>query len=175
MSYLNIAMFKKISLQKYKDKKQYMSFLSVNESCHRERGFTLIELLVVISIIGVLAAVSIFGLSGARESARDARRKSDLELIKSGLELYRADCNSYPASLGATLVGSGSSSSCTVANTYINTVPSDPIPASKTYRYALTASGYEICASLEQSGLSTVTCGGSSNCGTSCNYKITNP
>ena len=61
-----------------------------------KKGFTLIELLVVISIIGILIAVSIFGLSGARESARDARRKSDLELIRSGLELYRADCNAYP-------------------------------------------------------------------------------
>lgn len=140
-------------------------------------AFTLIELLVVISIIGVLAAVSIFGLSGARESARDARRKSDLELIKSGLELYRADCNSYPASLtmGGTLIGSGTPVTCSVSNTYITLLPTDPIPSTKSYRYAATASGYELCASLEQSGLSTVTCGGSSNCGTSCNYKITNP
>lgn len=141
-------------------------------------GFTLIELLVVISIIGVLAAVSIFGLSGARESARDARRKSDLELIKSGLELYRADCNSYPTlayPLPASLIGSGSPTACAVSNTYISSIPTDPIPATRSYRYAATASGYELCASLEQSGLSTVTCGGSSNCGTSCNYKITNP
>lgn len=141
----------------------------------RSKGFTLIELLVVISIIGVLAAVSIFGLSGAREASRDARRKSDLELIKSGLELYRADCNVYPGSLSTTLVGSGTPTACAVTNTYINAVPTDPIPASRSYRYATTTSGYEICASLEQSGLSTVTCGGSSNCGTSCNYKITNP
>ena len=140
-----------------------------------KRGFTLIELLVVISIIGVLAAVSIFGLSGARESARDARRKSDLELIKSGIELYRADCNAYPPSLGTSLVGSGTPSVCAVSNTYITAIPTDPIPATRSYRYATTAAGYEICASLEQSGLSTVTCGGSSNCGTSCNYKVTNP
>ncbi len=139
------------------------------------KGFTLIELLVVISIIGVLAAVSIFGLSGARESARDARRKSDLELIKSGLELYRADCNTYPSTLGTSLSGSGATTACATTNTYITSVPVDPIPASKSYRYATTSSGYEICASLEQAGLSTVSCGGSSNCGTSCNYKITNP
>lgn len=141
----------------------------------RSNGFTLIELLVVISIIGVLVAVSIFGLSGARESARDARRKSDLELIKSGLEIYKADCNAYPATLGTTLIGSGTPTSCSASNTYITTVPLDPISASKSYRYAVTASGYEICASLEQQGLATVTCGGSSNCGTTCNYKIINP
>ncbi len=141
-------------------------------------GFTLIELLVVISIIGILVAVSIFGLSGARESSRDARRKTDLELIRSGLELYKADCNAYPASVpaaGSALAGTGTPPTCSVANIYISAVPADPIVASKSYRYATTASGYEICASLEQQGLSTVTCGGSSNCGTSCNYKITNP
>jgi prepilin-type N-terminal cleavage/methylation domain-containing protein len=138
-------------------------------------AFTLIELLVVISIIGILVGVSIFGLSGARESSRDARRKSDLELIRSGLEIYKADCNAYPATLGTSLVGSGTPLSCSSNNTYINYVPVDPVAAVKSYRYAATASGYELCASLEQQGLTTVTCGGSSNCGTSCNYKIINP
>ncbi|WKZ25734.1 MAG: prepilin-type N-terminal cleavage/methylation domain-containing protein [bacterium] len=142
----------------------------------KSKGFTLIELLVVISIIGIVVAISIFGLSGARESARDARRKSDLELIKSGLEIYRADCNAYPANLNTSpLIGTGTPSSCAVSNTYIELIPEDPIPESKTYRYATTASGYELCASLEQSGLTTVTCGGSSDCGTSCNYRVTNP
>ena len=89
---------------------------------YTQNGFTLIELLVVISIIGILVGVSIFGLSGARESARDARRKSDLELIKSGLELYRADCNRYPASLpaaGSNLVGSTPPTACMATNIYI--------------------------------------------------------
>ncbi|MDP3918243.1 MAG: prepilin-type N-terminal cleavage/methylation domain-containing protein [Candidatus Woesebacteria bacterium] len=142
-----------------------------------KKGFTLIELLVVISIIGILIAVSIFGLSGAREAARDARRKSDLQLIQSGLEIYKADCNAYPVTAkivaGATLVGLGTPSTCAVANTYISLIPSDPI-VTNLYRYAITASGYEICTSLEQ-GTGNVTCGGSSNCGKTCNYKVTNP
>jgi len=71
------------------------------------------------------------------------------------------------------LVGSGTPSTCAVANTYISSIPLDPI-TTNLYRYATTASGYEICASLEQ-GSGTVTCGGSSNCGTTCNYKVTNP
>lgn len=140
------------------------------------QGFTLIELLVVISIIGILVAVSIFGLGGAREASRDARRKSDLELVRSGLEIYKADCNDYPGSIvgGSSLKGDGSIASCSSSNTYISTIPTDPIPASKTYRYSSTGSTYEICASLEQ-GSGTVTCGGSSNCGTTCNYKVVNP
>ncbi|MCK4588676.1 prepilin-type N-terminal cleavage/methylation domain-containing protein, partial [Candidatus Woesebacteria bacterium] len=61
-----------------------------------KKGFTLIELLVVISIIGILLALSIFGLQGARKSARDSKRKADIELIRSGIEIYKADCNVYP-------------------------------------------------------------------------------
>lgn len=115
-------------------------------------GFTLIELLVVISIIGILMAISLFGMQGARESSRDARRKSDLEMIRSGLEIYKSDCNIYPASLGSSLVGSGSPTSCAVANTYISSVPKDPLDPARVYTYTrLTTSTYTLCASLEQS------------------------
>jgi general secretion pathway protein G len=145
-------------------------------------AFTLIELLVVISIIGILVAVSIFGLSGARESSRDARRKSDLELVRSGLELYKADCNAYPASLpvaGSALVGNPAlASTCLATNTYISAMPADPIASSRYYRYLVVGSGYYLCSSLEQQGLSTTTICGSptSICGGSgCNYSISNP
>jgi len=116
-------------------------------------GFTLIELLVVISIIGVLMAISLFGFQGARESSRDARRKSDLEMIRSGLEIYKSDCNVYPPSpLGTSLVGSGTPASCAVANTYISSVPKDPLDPIRVYTYTrLTTSTYSLCASLEQS------------------------
>lgn len=136
-------------------------------------GFTLIELLVVISIIGVLIGLSIFGLQGARESARDAKRRSDLELMRSGLETYRVDCGGYPTVLGTSLSGNGSSVNCAVTNVYIAEVPTDPDP-SRNYNYSATATSYEICASLEN-GEGTQTCGGSSNCGETCNYKVVNP
>lgn len=142
------------------------------------QAFTLIELLVVISIIGVLAAVSIFGLSGARESARDARRKSDLELVKAGLELYRADCNVYPSAItfdgSWDLVGTGTPTACAVSNTYITDVPDDPIAASRDYDYRTVGNGYELYASLERQGLTTLTAP-TIFCGTSCNYMVTNP
>lgn len=149
-----------------------------------KKGFTLIELLVVISIIAILVGVSIFGLAGARESARDARRKSDLELIRSGLELYKADCNDYPPTANvvlngiANLNGDGSpATSCPVGNRYISGIPADPIPATRSYRYVSAGTSYLLCAYLENapSPLGDIT--GCGTCGSAgnCNYKVTNP
>ena len=144
-----------------------------------KKGFTLIELLVVISIIGVLMAISIIGLAGARESSRDARRKGDLELIKSGLELYKADCNGYPTtanfpSAGSSLVGNGTpASTCLAGNTYISEIPDDPI-AARNYPYTSDGTTYVLCAGLENDTSAKSGCG---SCGTgvTCSYKVINP
>jgi len=144
----------------------------------KNNGFTLIELLVVVSITAVLLGISIFGLTSARESSRDARRKADLELLRSGLEIYKADCNFYPigSSIQSPLKGDGSSSTCLVENTYINSVPVDPRDPLRSYLYSSTTGlTYEICTSLEGDSSSTVTCGGSSNCGETCGYKVISP
>ncbi len=144
-----------------------------------KKGFTLIELLVVISIIGILLGLSVFGLQGARTSSRDARRKADLETIRSGLEIFKADCDRYPATLPAPpnpLIGIPAySSACLAANTYISRVPNDPIPGTYAYVYTPDATGttYTLCAALEQGtsvALSCVTCGTKA-----CNYLVQNP
>lgn len=139
------------------------------------KGFTLIELLVVVSIIAILMGLSFFGLQGARTSSRDGRRKADLESIRSGLEIYRSDCNQYPVSLTTSLSGDDSSSSCLSSNKYIESVPQDPTPTLSSYRYSSNGTTYEICTALEQ-GSGSVTCGGSNSCGgKTCNYKVVNP
>jgi general secretion pathway protein G len=145
-----------------------------------KKGFTLIELLVVISIIGILLALSVFGLQGARLASRDAKRKSDLELIRSGLEIYKADCDSYPATLaqGGKLVGRDLTGSCLADNTYITLVPSDPLTTSQYVYTAIPVNGsdikYTLCATLEQAP-STPDIAGCGSCLTDCNYKVTNP
>jgi general secretion pathway protein G len=158
-----------------------LSILNINlrNQKNSARGFTLIELLIVMTIIGILAAISIFALTGARESARDARRKGDLEAIRSGLELFRSDCNEYPNSLsaGAQLVSAGTpTDSCPiVGNVYIEEVPDDPLPGVD-YPYSSSATSYTLCAALEiapEPAMDTTACG---SCGTSvCNYIVVSP
>ena len=148
-----------------------------------QSAFTLIELLVVISIIGILIGLSVFGLQGARQSARDATRKADMETVRSGLEMYKADCGSYPLtanlvlSSATQLVGNNSSATCLSTNIYIATIPTDPTSPAASYVYNSNGVTYNACSTLEQnSGLSSVSCGGSSSCGSStCYYLVKNP
>lgn len=49
-------------------------------------GFTLIELLIVVAIIGILSGVGVVAFSGIQQSARDAKRKADVDAISKALE-----------------------------------------------------------------------------------------
>ncbi len=67
-----------------------------NSKFKTRKGFTLIELLVVVAIIGLLSSVVLASLNSARAKGRDAKRESDLEQLRTALELYYNDNNAYP-------------------------------------------------------------------------------
>jgi prepilin-type N-terminal cleavage/methylation domain-containing protein len=139
-------------------------------------GFTLIELLVVISIMGILLALSTFGMQNARQSSRDGKRKADMEQIRSGLEMYRADCGTYPATSELTFGGS-LTGDCPTSNTYINFVPQDPTPATAKYSYTSDGVTYTLCSTLEQrpSSYDNTGCGSCAVTTATCYYKAINP
>jgi len=120
----------------------------------KNKGFTLMELLVVMTIMAVLMGLALVSYQGARRTARDGKRKSDLEEIRGALEMYRTDLDAYPGNLG-------------VLGGYID-VPVDPATGAN-YFYSSSDDAYILCAILEIPG--TDTCSGCADC----DYRTTNP
>lgn len=61
------------------------------------RGFTLVEILIVVVILGILAAIVIPQFTSASESAKSSSLVSQLQTIRSQLELYQIQHNgNYP-------------------------------------------------------------------------------
>ena len=63
------------------------------------KGFTLIELLVVIVILGILAAVVVFAVSGITDKGTVSACKTDASTVRTAAEAYNAQNGSYPASI----------------------------------------------------------------------------
>lgn len=143
-----------------------------------EYGLTLIELLIVITIIGILAGFISLTFVNPPKQARDATRKSDLELIRSGLEIYKADCDKYPPTdeivAGVALNGSIPPANCSASNTYISKIPSDPT-STRTYGYTSDGTIYTLCAALEITPSTVPSIPATCSCTASCNYIVTNP
>jgi prepilin-type N-terminal cleavage/methylation domain-containing protein len=59
-------------------------------------GFTLIELLVVISIISLLSSVVLAAVGEAKDKAKVAKFRQEMQQFITALELYKADNGVYP-------------------------------------------------------------------------------
>ena len=62
-----------------------------------EEGFTLIELLIVIIVLGILAAIVVFAVSGTRKDAVASRCKTDVKSIELSEEAVFAKSGAYSA------------------------------------------------------------------------------
>ncbi|HJO37592.1 MAG: hypothetical protein QGF21_08260 [Vicinamibacterales bacterium] len=82
-------------------------------------GWTLVELLIVISLITLLAGISLASYRTAVVRSREAVLKEDLFRMRDAIDQYFADKSVYPPALDSL-----------VADGYIRQVPEDPFTGS---------------------------------------------
>ena len=144
------------------------------ETAHLDsQGFTLIELLISVSIIAILIAIAIASYATVNKQSRDTKRKSDIEQMRSALEMWRADNGSYPAPPIPYIPNSKSFIGATdgltdslVAQDYLPAIPTDPLPALHGYFYEPTDYdlntskyyGYCVCSFLETNQVEDTQC-----------------
>lgn len=109
----------------------------------RTLGFTMIEIMIVMTIIGMIVAMGGAAYSNAVRQGRDARRKVDLDQMRSALELYRSnDANAaYPTDSSTTPPYLDQ----TKVSSYI-TVPVDPGNKKAYFYRAYQADGTSRCS-----------------------------
>ena len=99
-----------------------------------KKGFTLIEILITVSIIGLLASLTLVSFGGSQKATRDTQRKSDLKQYASALENYANQNSSLYPERSTTV--SAKNTLCT--DLAITTCPEDPkkqADSSFFYRY----------------------------------------
>lgn len=101
------------------------------------RGFTLVELLVVITIIAILAVVGISAFSAAQKTARDGRRRADVDSVAKAMESHFNPTTGSYIALDPAFFASGAT-------------PTDP-SSNAAYSATLTNSnkGFYVCATLD--------------------------
>lgn len=155
----------------------HIFFSRVDKSARKAAGFTLLEVLVSATIIAVLTAIGVVSYASVNKRSRDVKRKSDLEQIRSALEMYRADNGEYP-NIGSGMLDAQGLQSDLVSGGYMPSIPDDPKSTGSYYYDAVQVSGtyssYCICGNLE-----TITTGSEETCTvalhSSCDYGLKNP
>jgi general secretion pathway protein G len=134
-------------------------------------GFTLVEILIVVIILGILAAIVIPQFTDASTQARVSSLKSNLQTMRSQIELYKIQHNDTPptfASFVAQMTGYTDSAGTTVAQgtsgvlgPYLQSIPTNPFNDLATVVAVGAAGGWEYDATTGEihaaDGLSTDT------------------
>ena len=96
-----------------------------------KQGFTLVELLIVVVVLGILAAVTVFGLSGTTGTSHQAACNSDVRSVEVAVEAYHANNNpTWPPNMAALIAPDPRANDAP----YLRTLPADT-------HYAITTDG----------------------------------
>lgn len=117
-------------------------------------GFTILEALVVILVVGILAAVAVYSLNITRASNRDAKRISDVSVIRASLTQHWLQKASYPTTDAVDLGRPGGGAERLTGNGFVSAddsstpvflqqVPVGP-RSGEYYRYHGSAQGYSL-------------------------------
>ena len=115
----------------------------------KNNGFTLVEILIVVIILGILAAIVIPQFTQASDDARASALSSDLQTMRSQLELYRVQHTGGQYPSGATtalwtaqLTGktdpNGAANSSGIYGPYLPKMPTNPFVAAKADEVTIT-------------------------------------
>jgi prepilin-type N-terminal cleavage/methylation domain-containing protein len=94
----------------------------------QNRGFTLIELMVVILIIAILATLATMAGSSAIRAAKQARVKTELDMLAGALDSYKAKYGSYPPLTDNALRSHLQQKFPRIASSDLNTLPTNLQP-----------------------------------------------
>jgi len=106
----------------------------------KNKGFTLIELIITLAVIGVLVSLILVAINPQRiiEDTRDSRNRAEMNAVKTALQLFFNDNNSYPAALGA------------LVPAYARALPSVTTDAS--FQYSSSGADYDAWVTLNNPG-----------------------
>jgi type II secretory pathway pseudopilin PulG len=112
-------------------------------------GFTMIELLVVTTIIIVLTTIGLVSYQQAGQTARNGKRKADLQAIRQALVLFKTDNpdGTYPGGDFDAMMGEISPYLGSPVSTF-----QDPTGDTYEYTYQNTGTGFILQAQLEPEG-----------------------
>lgn len=116
-----------------------------------QKGFTLVEILIVVVILGILAAIVIPQFTDASSQANAARLETDLQTLRSQIELYKIQHNdntpdtvdgaAFATSLTSKSDLDGTINASGAYGPYMQVIPTNPYNSNNTIRIDTTDTG----------------------------------